>query len=138
MGDIVRVSGTGVVTNGEAALEPMSVIVKTRETFPAPIGMPLRALGGSDFGIQSWITGGVGLNNIGLLVRTWGRFGYVDRSTFTIDDGSGPVKCVVSAGVMISPNWQFVVVTGISSCERVGDEIQRLLRVRGQDDIVAQ
>jgi len=50
-------------------------------------------------------------------------FGYINQSTFTIDDGSGSVKCVVSAGVTIDPNWRFVEVTGISSREKVGDEI---------------
>jgi hypothetical protein len=55
---------------------------------------------------------------------------------FTIDDGSGAiVKCSVPSGVTIDPNWQFVGVTGISSCEKVGEELYRLLRVRQQSDI---
>ncbi|HOM73298.1 MAG TPA: hypothetical protein PLP86_13740, partial [Armatimonadota bacterium] len=71
------------------------------------------------------------LNNIGLLVRTCGKFTY-------IDDGSGiNLKCIVPDDVTLDENWTFVAVTGISSCEMVGDELHRLLLVRSQSDITS-
>jgi hypothetical protein len=55
-----------------------------------------------------------------------------------IDDGSGnPTKCVLPAGVTADPAWRYIVVTGISSCEKVGSELRRLIRVRGQSDVIA-
>ena len=56
---------------------------------------------------------------------------------FTIDDGSGvDVKCIVPAGVTLPGVGGYVGVTGISSCEKIGEELHRLLRVREQADIV--
>jgi len=93
------------------------------------------AVGGAG---QRGVTGGFGLNNIGLLVRIWGRFIYVDASSFLVDDGGGtPVKCVVPEGVTLDPAWQYVGVTGISSCYKSGDDLMPLLRVRDASDIGA-
>ena len=80
------------------------------------------------------------MNNMGLLVRTWGRIVERDSNSpmawFKIDDGSGVnAKCVVPSGVIVDPNWACVRVTGISSCENVGGGLHRLLRVRVQGDI---
>ena len=109
---------------------------------PSAFAMSNRNLGGGPFGFQAGIGDGAGLNNIGLLVRTWGRIVERDASSpatwFRIDDGSGVnVKCVVSGGVSIDPNWIYVGVTGISSCEKPGDDLLRLIRVRDAADIRA-
>ena len=105
--------------------------------------MTNRSVGGGDFldsitGFgQRGITGGFGLNNIGLLVTTWGEVSSVGADSFIIDDGSGvDVRCVVPAGVTLPGVDNYVAVTGASSCEKVGDDLYRLLRVREQDDIV--
>jgi len=128
----------------------------------APLGMPNRSIGGGPFGPQQgvwgWVfvtgTGGernrtwapvTGLNNIGLLVKTWGRVTEIEAANppaaptwFVIDDGSAVnVKCLLPAGVSIDPGWQFVTVTGVSSCENVGEQLHRLPRVRSQTDIIA-
>jgi len=108
-----------------------------------PLSLPNRSLGGGPFGLQGGITEAFGLNNIGLLVRTWGRVVGVEPVTppamptwIEIDDGSNvSVKCLAPAGVTINPSWTYLVVTGISSCENIGGELHRLLRVRTQDDI---
>ncbi|MHB9036937.1 MAG: hypothetical protein ACYC64_09730 [Armatimonadota bacterium] len=104
-----------------------------------------KALGGGDWFFdqltgagQDGIFGATGLNNIGLLVRTSGKFAYVDYSTFTVDDGSGVlVKCVVPDEVALDSEWTYVSATGISSCEKVGNDLYRLLRVRMQSDITS-
>jgi hypothetical protein len=92
---------------------------------------------------QQGITEAYGLNNIGLLVRTCGKVVQIEPVSdpalptwFKIDDGSGVnVKCVVPSGVTINPGWNYVGVTGISSCEKDGDDLYRLVRVREQSDI---
>ena len=37
----------------------------------------------------------------------------------------------------IQPGWDYVVVTGISSCEKAGDELHRLILIRKGQDIQA-
>ncbi|MDH7482542.1 MAG: DUF1565 domain-containing protein, partial [Armatimonadota bacterium] len=109
-----------------------------------PLGMVNRALGGGDWmwnpsngAGQRGVTGGVGLNNIGLLVRTSGCVTDAGTDWFVINDGSGvDVKCVVPTGVGVPAVGSYVALTAISSCEKVGDEIHRLLRIRSGDDIV--
>lgn len=125
---------------GECYIDAASAVANGTGTV-APLGIGNRALGGGSDGIQEEVKDGVGLNNIGLLVRAWGRI--VDRDTsvpltwFTIDDGSGVnVKCLVPSGVTVSPGWEYVGVTAISSCEKVGYDLLRLLKIRDSNDLV--
>ena len=131
---------------GERYVEASSVLT-TGPGAVTPLGLTNLQLGGADWNYvadsgagQRGVRDAIGLNNIGLLVRTFGRI--VGRDTadpatwVTIDDGSGVnVRCVVPAGVSIDANWTYLGVTGISSCEKVDEELRRLLRVRSQDDI---
>lgn len=144
-GDTVSILGTLDVVDGEKCLtNPAIEILTTGNTPLSPLGLINRSLGGGDWFYdlatgtgQRGITGGFGLNNIGLLVRTCGAFGYIDEHTFTVNDGSGfDVKCIAPDDVALNESWGYVVVTGISSCEIVGPELHRLIRVRSQDDIV--
>jgi len=108
-----------------------------------PLAMTNKSVGGGPDGLQEGIAGASGLNNIGALVRTWGRVVEVEPAVppelptwFEIDDGSGVnVKCVVPPGVVINPAWTYVSVTGVSSCESIVGGLGRLLRVRVQSDI---
>jgi hypothetical protein len=108
-----------------------------------PVGISNYALGGSTWlgtggytGRQRGVTGGIGLNNIGLLVRLCGRPTYLDSGSFTLDDGSGVgVHCLMPSGAAADPLWQYVTVTGISSIERIGEELHRKLLVRSADDV---
>lgn len=100
-----------------------------------PLGIPNRTIGGGDFDFcpgvwssgQQGVTGGVGLNNIGLLVRVWGKFAYVSPFSFTVDDGSGsPITCKLVQGPFLTPPaWDYVTLSGIVSCEK-----------RAPDDVV--
>ena len=130
------IDGERVLTNAAAVLESLSTAL-----IPEPLGMGNHGVVGGTQGLQEGIFECSGLNNIGLLVRTWGQFTKLSETEFAVDDGSGvSVKCVVPAGVALDPDpqnpWQYVVVTGISSCYRDGDDLKRLLRVREQVDIV--
>lgn len=126
-----------------------------------PLGIRPALLGGGDFfytpegttgqpGTQAWdwlasaLVDVQGLNNIGLLVTTWGKVTWAGDDSFVIDDGSGSrfgdlsapgVRVVVPVGVNIPALDTIVSVTGISSCYRVDDAVYRLLRVRKPADI---
>lgn len=109
----------------------------------APLGMSNRALGGGDCAYdafsgagQQGIAGCSGLNNIGLLVRTWGKVTLVGRHPgwFYIDDGSGirdgtgNVGIYVDApGMSVPALGSFVGVTGISSCEYYNGQLVNVL-----------
>lgn len=150
---LLDVGQTGVLqgimgtVDGERVLTQASVVDGTLGTadIPNPLFTSCLFTGGSAFGLQGGVLGGQGLNNIGLLVRIAGKVTDFEPVTppaapswFKIDDGSGAsVKCLVPSGVAVDPNWAFVAVTGISSCEKSGGDILRLIRVRTADDITA-
>jgi|GEM_PF-3521954 len=108
-----------------------------------PLGMPIRSIGGADFGLpplgQRGVTGGFGLNNVGILIKTSGVVEWVssDKSLFILSDGSDNYTyCMLPVGVEPPAKGQFCAVTGVSS---IGYESQsklwRLITVRRQSDI---
>lgn len=128
---------------------------------PKPICLCNRALGGGQLNSNTpGITDGIGVNNIGLLVKTWGTVTYVDtiQKFFYIDDGSKlSDKCGITAATGIRVSYeglaqdntfspptqgQFVVITGISSTTQVQPaqgttRIITTLRPRRQADMIA-
>lgn len=136
VGDIVEILGIMKTDeNGERYISASSVETTGIGSI-APLGMTNKALGGGDFGNpatgvgQRGATGGTGLNNIGLLVRTTGAVSYIDAHTFTIDDGSGVnIRCEMPFNILASTAWQYVAVSGISSIVKNADAYDRLLRV---------
>jgi len=109
-----------------------------------PVGLSNTSLGGGDFFYehgppafgQMGVFGGAGLNNIGLLVRTFGRVTANDATSFYIADGSNvSVKVVVPSEVSVPAADSYVAVTGVSSCEKPAAHILRLLRVSRSEDI---
>ncbi len=122
------VYGTIVGSNGTLTLTPLALTNKL--------------LGGGDwmydpiYGTgQRGVYGGVGLNNIGLLVRVCGKPTPVSSSDFLIDDGSVPVLCRLPKDMEYDNRWRFIVVTGISSCYYDGINVRSLLRVREVDPV---
>ncbi len=145
------IAAVGVAENGTGTVEPL--------------GLPGKAVGGADFLLDS-LTGagqqGVlacfsapsgereaatvpGLNNIGLLVRTWGRVTWANGDSFCLDDGSGfddgdpaapGVKVLLPHGVALPSPGDRLRVTGVSSCYDPGGGPFRLIRVRTASDIV--
>lgn len=144
----VNVEGWVCTTDdGEKSLQA-SAVNRIAETIPMamvigdavrPVGMCLRNLGGRDFAVdpeaptsgQAGVSGGAGLNNIGLLVKTWGRVTQIDpgKQYFYIEDGSAVMDGtqtdqVDNEGVRVMQDplglrpGDYVTVTGISSCFR--------------------
>ncbi len=114
-----------------------------------PLAMRNQFVGGADLLLPGakWVTvsygqkgveDGYGLNNIGLLVTTWGKVSEADayEGCFRINDGFGAsTKCIVPEGTAVPEVGDWVGVTGISSCENAGGQVHRLIRLRGQSDI---
>jgi len=146
------------------ATSAIPVLDKQGQIVATPVcalGMPNRSIGGGNFFTQpgqsvgqKGVKDGTGLNNIGMLVRTWGKVKSVDQTakSFVIDDGSGRlIKCIAprdtqadepNNGSVPDPSFtppaqdSFVIVTGISSCESNGqDELVSVLRLRNALDL---
>lgn len=140
--NIVTVRGIMSTVQGERRLQASSVDIKPETSTLAPLGLPNRALGGGPLGYYvTGITGATGLNNIGLLIRSWGEVTHAGTGFFYIDDGSNLEDGSEHKGVRIEttgvvPNVGNVVqVTGISSCYLPGDgTTQRRIRARAEQD----
>jgi len=104
------------------------------------IAMPVKSIGGGPAGLQRGVVGGVGLNNVGLLVRTSGRIQDIDDYYGIIDDGSGcdlwvlsPVKITVPITV------EYISVTGVVSCGKYSNgTLYRVIKPRRLSDIVVR
>ena len=107
-----------------------------------------KALGGGDYNYNSetgagqrGVAGGIGLNNIGLLVKITGRVTGVGSGFFYIDDGTHTKNGSLFSGVRIEcgsnaepMEKQYVTVTGVSSIVKVGDGYFRCLRLISSND----
>lgn len=146
-GMLLDIQGSIVTIDEERAiLDPYLAEIDSGEATsePCPLFMRNSSIGGGDFRYsigssepdQRGVTGGTGLNNIGLLVRTAGQVKSTGTGTFTIDDGSDVMLRVeVPPEVALPDLYSYVVVTGASSCEPDNDDLIRLIRVRTEDDI---
>jgi hypothetical protein len=132
-------------------------------TPPAPIYLSANALGGAALNQYTpGVAGGNGANNIGLLIRSYGKVTYVDtiNQYFYIDDGSGRTdgtrrsdNNAVVVGVRVSygglatgvpaitpplANTRVAVTGIISTClvPPTTGLVQPNVRVRSQSDIL--
>ena len=143
IGSLVTVTGTIQKVNGIRQINNPTVTVTGSGTAD-PVAMINRNVGGSDFNAYTpGVTGGVGLNNISLLIRTWGRVTYVGADYLYFDDGSaledgsGHTGIKVSCpGLTLPGSTQYAIVTGICSVEISGSTARRLILPRMQDDLV--
>lgn len=115
----------GLADGCERALIDCEVVPGSMGQEIEPFAVVSRALGGKDSGDTPGVTGGTGLNNIGLLVRLAGRVTAVVSDGFYLDDGSGLTDESEHAGIKVwtgvpnsvSPNT-YVTVTGAVSCRQ--------------------
>jgi len=156
-----RANVTGVIkTNddGERYIEATDA-VEWGSVTAAPLGMANRMVGGGDWRYQETtgagqegVKGGFGLmNNIGLLVRVWGRVTasgtvadprypitwlYVDDGS-KVRDGTGVTGLYCEAASNVPPPsvGSYVCVTGVSSCEFYLGDLVNVLRVTGLEGI---
>lgn len=128
-GDRVNVSGivaTRVLSGqpSEREIRNASFTKTASGAPPAPLSMSNRALGGEPAGpMVPGVINGMGLNNIGLLVRLTGRITFRLSNIIHIEDGSGILDPTGRLGVMVRcPSTSIpynvgdvVQVTGISA-----------------------
>lgn len=143
-GDRIHALGTmRTAPSGERYLDVNSLdVVGTGQI--VPLFMRLGALGGGDWHYdavagsgQRGVEGGIGLNNIGLLVRVAGLAGEATPEGFVLTDASrGDVRVSLPVGVSPPPAGSFVVITGISSCAIENGKIVPRVRVRTPHDVV--
>jgi len=136
---------TGVLatnTDGERTLALPNVASRSSQTAPDALGMAGRSLGGGADGFTLGVEGGVGRNNVGLLVTVWGSINNAGAGSFYVDDGSGlgdgvglGVK-VISGSIPQQGGATYALVTGFSSVENVGGKSCRVIRPRRASDIV--
>lgn len=122
-GKILSVTGyLGTTADGERQLtSPIAIVTGTAAPLD-PLGMTNKALGGKTLGApplgQQGVTGGIGVNNVGLLVKTWGKVVAVDAGMqrARIDDGSStPVWVDCSLLSTMPAVDDYLSVVGVSS-----------------------
>jgi len=147
-GDVVTVRGEMSSLEGERRLLASSVMLERSGEIARPLAMANRCLGGGPVGpYTSGVKGSEGLNNIGLLIRTWGKVTQIGSDYLYIDDGSylrdgtlTEVEENIGVRVICDPAGYAVgdklIVTGISSCFRTpsGGNARRVL-TRGAGDV---
>jgi hypothetical protein len=137
-GSMVSFTGRLKNINGETLIESSDVVVfGTGNPIPRPLGLAIPKLGGvgPTSGFCS-VDDALGLYNVGLLVRVWGRVADTGDGFFYLDDGSGivsgpgrnPVK-VYGAIPLTIPQPPYVEVTGVSGSEQDGDHIVPVIRM---------
>lgn len=142
--DLVTVSGTLGTSNGERLLNNPSAIVTGSTSAPDPLGMVNRTVGGWDYNQYTpGVTGGTDLYNIGILIATWGKVTALGSDCFYMDDGCGLSAAGGNKGIKVYTgsltkpvSTQYVSAIGISSTEIVSGVTYRVLRPRGQSDLV--
>jgi len=140
-GKTVNVIGTlGTTPEGERCITGPIVIIVSSHVPLAPLGMPNRSVGGSNWGVpplgQYGVLGGTGLNNVGLLITTWGRVVEKGMGYILITDGSGDAVRVSTAGLSTIPDVDdYISVIGISSLYKPALDRLRHVLPRGNSDV---
>ncbi len=154
VGDRTRVTGVILTSSdGERYIEATEA-AKDGTGQLEPVGLSNRRIGGENWfhnedngAGQRGVLGGFGLNNIGLLVHTWGKVTQMGPNYLYIDDGSSvkdgtSTEGVANVGVRVLCNPEayipgdYLGCTAIVSCFRTGPEsIAPQLLVSSSDDI---
>lgn len=135
----VDVSGTVRTSADKERYVDASTVIPIGTGSTQPIHTSHANLGGSNWMLdevtgagQAGVTGGVGLNNIGLLVSVWGRVTSTGTGQFWLWDGSGLPAPGGITGIRIQPvsSWiptvgSFAGVKGISSLYLDGGMLYR-------------
>lgn len=140
-GTVVSIYGRINHSNGEPIIEDPNIGTIRSGEFPEPVFMPNRTVGGAGDSIIGGPVGGIGLNNICLLIRTIGRITAVGTDYIYVNDASIPNDGIHPRGVkvIVSPTsgfqiGQYVSAVGISALDPDGSNYRRLIRTRRTSD----
>ncbi|BCW97340.1 MAG: hypothetical protein KatS3mg024_0167 [Armatimonadota bacterium] len=144
LGEGARVSVTGVMSttpDQERQISSAALTLLSAGAPLEPLRMTNRALGGGDLGVpplgQAGVTGGHGVNNVGLLVVVWGTVVNDPSAGYTLlDDGSGtPVRVETGHLAVLWSQGDYLKVTGLSSLRKNGEILERLIIPRSNADV---
>lgn len=139
-GMIVTVVGSITTENGERKVTAETVTVLSEDNpVPGALGIRNGDMGGAAAGLCPGVVNGIGPNNVGLLVKCWGRVISPGDGYFYLQDHSrnlaGPALLKVKCNHALPPADFFYSVTGISSCETGPGGSIPLLLVRKPEDV---
>lgn len=142
-GDTVTIyDGDLTTVDGERAINPYYTEQGSSVTPPAALGLVNKALGGGNYNVYApGPVGGFGLNNVGLLVRVWGKvtaagdgFYYIDDGS-ALNDGSGNTGVRVEGAIGYMPSIDdYVAVNAVSGLTSIAGNHARTLRLAGIAD----
>ena len=139
-----RVSVTGVMGTtaaGERQIASAALTPGVGSNLLDALRMTNKTLGGATVGTppagQSGVTGGYGVNTIGLLVFVEGKVINDPAQGYTlIDDGSGtPVRVETGHLAVLWSNGDYLKVTGLSSLSKNGANHERVIIPRSNADV---
>lgn len=137
-GDVVDVVGTVSLMDGERVINsgillPMGVAGSP----PRPLGVQGDYVGGGPLNAYTpGITGACGANNLGLLIKTWGKVTATGTGYFTLEIRPGLTIKIISGSLTKPAVGKIVAVTGISTCQVDSGSSTRAMLTREQADIV--
>ena len=135
-GDAADVSGVLQTINGERVLASPDIVSSSGSGAPDPIFMVNKLVGGSALNAYTpGITGGFGVNNIGLLIAVAGRVTDSGSGYVLVSDGM-ELKVDTSTLTVLPAIDNFVQVTGISATEESGGVVTPLVKPRHESDVV--
>ncbi len=150
-GDQVWLTGKIETVNDERMIQYASPTIVGHIDPLGPLFMVVPHLGGA--GLNQWTPGvlaGVGLNNVGLLVKTYGGlvsyrdprggFFYVDNGDNLYDGAYYGIRIICDgfaggAKLALPPYGKNIIITGISSVVMINNQPVRAIRPRRQSDI---
>lgn len=144
-GTLVELVGPVETVYGERCLQATNAYMLAPGPPPTPVFLKNADVGGADFYYreqpptagQKGVLGGVGLNNVGLLVSSGGRVSAGGPTCFIITDGSTDSVLWVDAThltTMPEPGT-YAVVTGISLVEEEEEHLLPFLLPRNDTDV---
>ncbi|MCL5104662.1 MAG: hypothetical protein M1133_11205 [Armatimonadetes bacterium] len=135
--NVVDVIGAVSIVDGERQINAaQATAMGVAGDPPRPLGIRGDWLGGDWLNSYTpGVTGGIGPNNIGLLVTTWGKVVSTGNGYFYIEGKSGIAIRVKSGNLTIPAVGKIVSITGISSCELISGTVGRAIIPRTQADI---
>lgn len=138
-GSVVNVIGTlATGSSGERQISgPVVIIVGTHAPL-GPLGMVNRSVGGGDTIGQCGVIDGIGSNNVGLLIQTWGRVIGSTAQSLLVDDGSGTPVMVDTTWLASPPGvGSYISVVGVSGLP-ISDTKTRLIIPRNGYDVIVR
>jgi len=131
----VNVVGWLTTVNGERVIID-ATITPTGSGTAKPLAMNNRDIAGGDFNsVAKGASGKYGTNNVGLLIKTFGKVSSPGGGVFYVTDGSGSAVKVDASSVGSLPAVNdYVAVTGICRLEKVGGNYVPVIKLRQAGD----